>query len=170
MVGSGCAGVSSPCARPCRRRASRSARRPITSGWPSSRPGGSFAMPSWSRSSPRSAKTRRPGSSWPRSGHASCGSGCAARATRSPGAPWSGSWVSRAGKVPATGPNTPPRFRTRPMRVTRTGSIATLVPRPRTACGSPISPTCRPGPGSSTSRSSSTPSPVASSGGGRRGR
>ena len=48
MVGPGCAGVSSPCARCCPSTASRSARRPTTSGSPRRRRAGSCATPSWS--------------------------------------------------------------------------------------------------------------------------
>ena len=49
-------------------------------------------------------------------GRASCGSGCAARVMTSRAALWSGSWVSRAGRAPATAPSTRPRSKTRPTR------------------------------------------------------
>ncbi|AYF26695.1 hypothetical protein CSH63_04295 [Micromonospora tulbaghiae] len=50
----------------------------------------------------------------------------------------------------------------------RTWCNAGSPPKRRTGCGSPTSPTCPPGLGWSTSRSSSTPTPAASSAGGPR--
>ena len=67
------------------------------------------------RSSPPSAKTRRPASSCRPLGRASCGSGCAARAMTWPVARWSGSCANRVGRVPVTGPSTRPRSVTKPI-------------------------------------------------------
>lgn len=86
-VGPGCAGMSSLCVRCCLSMACRSDRRLTKRGSPRPRHDGSSVTPSWSRSSPQHGQTRRASSSR-RWGHASCGSGCVARAAMSPGARW----------------------------------------------------------------------------------
>ena len=85
---------------------------------------GRCVTPNWWRSSPPSAKTRRPASSCRPWARARCGSGCAARATTLPAARWSGSCANRGGRGRVTGPSTRP-----PSLTTATSRYPDLVDR-----------------------------------------
>jgi len=92
--------------------------------------------PNWSRSSRRQGKTRRKGGSSRRWGHASCGSGCAARVTMSPAARWNASCANTVGGCAVRVQAQDHHRRRQPRQVSGSGGPSLLRRRAKSLVGS----------------------------------